>query len=499
MVKLKAKPLPEPEGPFADPDCARVDLTDAPAKPAAVAAEEEEDDWDLLKDEGRVMLNTPCGSSITWVVHKTLVERAPLPEAGRGWKLVWGGGFAAAACSNDAVPPIPVGELFKKKSLWIDSRGEIHIEDVASHNVVSLGDLNSRFERVEVSWSTGALGSFVKHSTYRIMFPRHAFMFYWDLIAFYGPFKLETYEGVPSCWAWHQQDGFRQRGRSLFGSDEHVATSEGATDSKRATLPIGSLVLPTTSVSTALLVGLAPRWVQFPCNGGGFPSDKSKNGARELLAGWAAVATNQEGYSMSLVHVVDWQPPWPGKEEREPFIVLNVDREGMFSVDALESAMLDLGNKVVWRAVAKELAAVTRGRLHRASVDELLLALVKVPRVTYLFCQVAWKLAWRLETMMLRSLSGKGAAAIKTSIVDIMDVMWNNKRLDQELVKQLLVSADHARNFLNWTYASDEAHVGGPSLANTVVVCRDNVALPMLPQAPLGRPSGLWGGWLIPK
>ena len=51
-----------------------------------------------------------------------------------------------------------------------------------------------------------------------------------------------------------------------------------------------------------------------------------------------------------------------------------------------------------------------------------------------------------------------------------------------ELVKQVVAQTTYAAGRANYSFATDEAQVGGPSIFNTVVVYKDDAAWLMCPQ-----------------
>jgi hypothetical protein len=95
--------------------------------------------------------------------------------------------------------------------------------------------------------------------------------------------------------------------------------------------------------------------------------------------------------------------------------------------------------------------------------------------------RVVWKLVSRLDYLIMSSLKTGSGSLLRATTCDLLDILWNRRRLDYELVKQVAAQTTYAAGRVNYSFATDEAHVGGPSLFNTVVVYKDNTALLMCP------------------
>ena len=65
---------------------------------------------------------------------------------------------------------------------------------------------------------------------------------------------------------------------------------------------------------------------------------------------------------------------------------------------------------------------------------------------------------------------------------NLMKLIMDNQRLDQELLRHLYACVELSRGHTNFTFAHDKANVGGPHLLNTVVVLDTNLAMLQCPQ-----------------
>ena len=134
------------------------------------------------------------------------------------------------------------------------------------------------------------------------------------------------------------------------------------------------------------------------------------------------------------------------------------------------------------RTCWKQLRTITGGHAATVDVGDLLRAFIVHDSCFGLCRQVVWKLASRLEHLVMSSLKTGSGSLLRASTCDLLDMVWNRRRLDYELVKQVAAQTTYAAGRVNYSFATDEAHVGGPSLFNTVVVYKDNTALLMCPQ-----------------
>ena len=91
----------------------------------------------------------------------------------------------------------------------------------------------------------------------------------------------------------------------------------------------------------------------------------------------------------------------------------------------------------------------------------------------------------RLEVAILDAVKGGSSpsALVKVRVSALVELLWNNQRLSQELRKYFFNCKLATRTATNFTLASDKANVGGPSLQNTLLVLPDGVALALPPQA----------------
>ena len=96
----------------------------------------------------------------------------------------------------------------------------------------------------------------------------------------------------------------------------------------------------------------------------------------------------------------------------------------------------------------------------------------------------AFFVAFQLELGVLAVLKGHpwGSRGLAARGHNLMKLIMDNQRLDQELLGHLYACVEFSRGHTNFTFAHDKANVGGPHLLNTVVVLDTNLAMLQCPQ-----------------
>ena len=73
--------------------------------------------------------------------------------------------------------------------------------------------------------------------------------------------------------------------------------------------------------------------------------------------------------------------------------------------------------------------------------------------------------------LVVSDLKTRSGPMLRASTIDVLGIMWNKRRLDYELAKQMAAQQTYAKGRVNYRFDTNGTHVGGPSLLNTVVVC----------------------------
>jgi len=186
-------------------------------------------------------------------------------------------------------------------------------------------------------------------------------------------------------------------------------------------------------------------------------------------------------------------PTWPLKDEHEPDFKLVVEADGMVRLKPLRDACMTMGVEKKMSKLWSSIFSVTQGEVDRVHISDLLQASSKKDESRWLFKQLSWKLSSRIENLILQALRTGSKLGISAKTLDLLDIMWDNNRLDSEILKHCVAAKQQSAGFLNFTILTDEAHVGGPSLFNSVVVLKTNLAIPQLPQVRWGSGRGLGG------
>ena len=114
--------------------------------------------------------------------------------------------------------------------------------------------------------------------------------------------------------------------------------------------------------------------------------------------------------------------------------------------------------------------AITGCRATTIDVGDLLRALAAQACCQNVGRQVVWNLASWLELLAVPSPKTRSGSMLRVSTVDLLGIMWNRQSSDYELVKQAAAQPTYATGRVSYRFATDGAHVGGPSLLNTIVV-----------------------------
>ena len=80
-------------------------------------------------------------------------------------------------------------------------------------------------------------------------------------------------------------------------------------------------------------------------------------------------------------------------------------------------------------------------------------------------------------------------APIQVTKVDLLNLMWDSKQLDAQLLRHVLAGAEATANQkrVSLSWVTDHANVGGPTLASGAWAMPNNVANILVPQV-----TGRW-------
>lgn len=388
-----------------------------------------------------------------------------------------------AVPTDNSCEPLAIADLFPKSKVWKSPKDELFVERVEKGTTWSVSEMRSSFEKVVMHWVLGAMEAQIQLPGYHLAHAFEGFSYFWDANAIYKALKLVSYQNKPSAWVFAKKAKWKGQGITLFNSLCHVSASMQEREKSRVRRHVNELLLPTTSLSTPLLMALLAQWSICTHAKGGFIEFHARQAASEMLNSLTTASVAGSQCAIDIVDKPTWQPPFPGREEAETAATLVLDKQGHVKLEALLSYFRrsDQGHKelLLQRAVTK----VLHGHQSQCSIANLLQALVLCDPLEFILKQLCYKIGYRVERVLQRTLTGEATGPLWASSVDIEDVMDNNDRLDQEILKHMAIASGHVKNFNNFTFATDDAHVGGPSLCNTVVVCKDNTAIPMIPQA----------------
>ena len=397
-------------------------------------------------------------------------------------------GWAAAVDGSDSLAPLPFDDVFKGKKLWRAADGELFVENTRTKIVASLWDQWARYERADVEIMVGVLKLPCKHTCYITGWLRHGTRVFWDAVDIFKVLQLTTHNGVVGRRVYSNKDMFTKLSVQLCGSSDHAAKSfRQSGRSRRPREGEARFVddwarLPQMSLSTALFVLCLSRWVSLPTKRGGFYHSADKAAGITFLSCLTRAAAAGNGYQIPVVLDPHWMPPWPGKEEKLPNVNLTVRSDGAVDLREFERVLHSVGIHAKMRIFWKQLLTITGGEARTVDVGDLLRSFLSQDYCSGFFRQVVWKLASRLDYLIMSSLKTGSGSLLRATTCDLLDILWNRRRLDYELVKQVAAQTTYAAGRVNYSFATDEAHVGGPSLFNTVVVYKDNTALLMCPQ-----------------
>ena len=158
---------------------------------------------------------------------------------------------------------------------------------------------------------------------------------------------------------------------------------------------------------------------------------------------------------------------------------VHVSAIGVITTPVFISMLRDAGCDSKIKAFSKYLLTIHPRCESVANMAEVLCALVAGQVSQALFVQIIWKLGWRIEKLLEDTLQRGGGSLLRAETVDLLSILWDNRRLDVEVVKQLFANTARGASLTNFTFAADEAHVGGGArclilwwLPRTIPPCR---------------------------
>lgn len=195
---------------------------------------------------------------------------------------------------------------------------------------------------------------------------------------------------------------------------------------------------------------------------------------------------------ISVFRSPSWRPPWPAEDEGAPDLIVRVAEGGRLSLENLRAQVSLRGPPKEWSAFWGQCADTFGRDQEHVGLVEFLLLLQVQKKLRHIFTQLLWAISLKLEYKVMCALK-RGAPATSSLQVEvgaIVNLSWNVRRMDQELRKHLASCRRLTAGHLNFTFATDKASVGGPSLQNTLVVLANGSALLQAPQVQLALGFG---------
>ena len=478
--KRKHAPASHSNGPF---DPSFMDMDDARDRGSAATAPvtTAQLQLQLATEEGRVYIEQGRARPQAYLVHGLMYIRVPLP-AGGPYFFVWDqAGFGAVADASGMHEPIMVSEAFPK-ILWCADDGELFMETKATGEVISLSNQAQRHEAVTIDVRMLPLGTAGSFSAYKLAWPRAGCFFFWHGQSLYTVLSFKTYKGVSSLWVFENKATWRKFYVEFFNDETHFVDSFRTDCSHRvqAALPLS---LPTCSLSTAGVLALLTRWTTPSPKAGGLRKLDDRRVAKILLDAFARIAGGEAPLKIPLRLNTDWMPTWPARDFTEEHLHVVLHADG--SVDVAELLAANPNERWFGNGTMDALATLqlqrtqATGRVDFTALMEWMMT--ADAKIRCLGRQLVVKVAFQIEQMMLHALRHPVAGNIWVRTVNLMDLLWDKHRLDAELIKHCLAARDATVGVRNATIASDEVHVGGPNLMNSVLVLASNLAIPFAP------------------
>ena len=449
-------------------------------------ANELDDAYELVPQEGRMVISKPLGSETQVLVDTLLLYKQDLPVG--QWKLVFLDGFG---CIEDV--GVENGRVFLledwfKRQLWQNAAGDLKVREMEPnqpHAVWSLTEKQQHFVQVNVGVHTGELNVKVVISGVSFKWPRgNGSRYAWSLPGLYRVLNLTSHGGVASKWVYERMPRWAKRVSSLGGRGQHFFSGRLSSGDRGRPDPV-EVYLPEPCTTTFSFMVLLTTFVGCSPYQGGMRSGPARGACASLLDGILRSAARWQPFHIHIRVDDAWELNWPCEQIGGTDVRLAVDRDGV--VDLGEFFMLQLpgSRKVVHRALKN---VIKNGGVRfdgdKCALAHFFSAVVGMCETEALYKQTVSAVSKHVETSMLKSQSKPKPTvdAIACEVEDLLSLLWAPKQLDFQLMKHLCSWQAATKGHLRQSMALDEANVGGPTLHNSFICLPNNVGFPGAPQ-----------------
>lgn len=466
-----------------------------PISPAPVAAVRSATE---VRHVGRLFVDQV---SMTQYVLSDIVtlESVSLPE-GFEWDIVFDeeSGMASlvkTAQEGGAEPVLCDPDDFLKLQLYQDEgTQELFTRQVLASGVAATTALEVERARFVAASLTLFVGANHSRLTFEVFVFRRAragrSKVFWSFHSLYPALALTSYKSVPSKWVWRGM----QRWASFLNSFGGVAGICQSTSCDHEAGPVSAKsekCLPTTSLSTPSLVLMLARCT-FTCKEqGGLDTKQSRAASLAIFEALLACVADMV-VIMKVVFEDHWLCAWP-----RPHRTISSD----VCVLRLDGGVLNLGSMVERAASGsripkKWVASMLTAAERRCPSLPLLEVFRKCIGFKSLFPFLA-QLTWQVSVLIESALSGgrkQGGVAKAFEFTPNYDWMADERTMQAYLCRYVSATLEHSRSQQFYSIATDNGHLGGYPLQNTLITFPDNRAIIAPPAVPPQR-SEIRGQW----